>query len=406
MSTETEAVDADIPSLSATADGAMVMAVRGATLTFRSADECPPCEPPAPCTTPEPEPCECEVCEKLPEPAPLPPPPPPMQCGGNVAIASAAFDEDAGSPVPITATTTFSAAGFGLFPFSGKHRLAYRCVFEWGSRGHTASSPAAVSTVEGQSMCDAVEVACAVPRINSTHLESAVFDLGFRGLEAPDGKPIPFAGKSLPSQTFVSHGPSISAPSTWTIRHDPADPDLNPEGFDLVFEVGDADTPDTDLVVTARVSDSAVVAASGISIRRPAAGYRAVHFDSEAVLLYGDAILTLTVVEPGLGGKPGKSESAFVKLLVVSLSTTPTTTPSSTTPTTTEDGLAIRVEGHANVLVQCRPGDYKCQASEVCAIITGCPCVWQQYDCRSIARVHHCSSNTPRGLLADHLFPI
>ncbi len=45
------------------------------------------------------------------------------------------------------------------------------------------------------------------------------------------------------------------------------------------------------------------------------------------------------------------------------------------------DGLPIKVEGHADVLVKCKPGDFSCQAQQVCEKVTGYPCTHQQYDC-------------------------
>jgi hypothetical protein len=44
-------------------------------------------------------------------------------------------------------------------------------------------------------------------------------------------------------------------------------------------------------------------------------------------------------------------------------------------------GLSLVVEGHANVSVQCKAGDYSCEAQQLCNLITGEVCVWQQYDC-------------------------
>ncbi len=46
-------------------------------------------------------------------------------------------------------------------------------------------------------------------------------------------------------------------------------------------------------------------------------------------------------------------------------------------------GLSIVVEGHANVTVNCKAGDYSCQAHEVCNKVTGLQCTFQQYDCYS-----------------------
>jgi hypothetical protein len=44
-------------------------------------------------------------------------------------------------------------------------------------------------------------------------------------------------------------------------------------------------------------------------------------------------------------------------------------------------GLSIEVEGHANVVVNCKAGDYNCEAQQVCNQVTNSVCVWQQYDC-------------------------
>jgi hypothetical protein len=46
-----------------------------------------------------------------------------------------------------------------------------------------------------------------------------------------------------------------------------------------------------------------------------------------------------------------------------------------------EPGLLIQVEGHADVLVNCKKGDYSCQAKEICEKITGVQCVYQDYQC-------------------------
>lgn len=54
----------DIPALFTSHDGAMVMSVRGATLTFRGAESCPPCK-----QCPEPE--ACPIQEPCPEPEPI-----------------------------------------------------------------------------------------------------------------------------------------------------------------------------------------------------------------------------------------------------------------------------------------------------------------------------------------------
>ncbi len=45
------------------------------------------------------------------------------------------------------------------------------------------------------------------------------------------------------------------------------------------------------------------------------------------------------------------------------------------------DGIAIKVEGHADVLVKCKPGDYSCQAKQVCEKVTGYNCSYQDYQC-------------------------
>lgn len=44
-------------------------------------------------------------------------------------------------------------------------------------------------------------------------------------------------------------------------------------------------------------------------------------------------------------------------------------------------GLSIAIEGHANELVNCKPGDFNCEGREVCNKVTGLQCVFQQYDC-------------------------
>ena len=43
--------------------------------------------------------------------------------------------------------------------------------------------------------------------------------------------------------------------------------------------------------------------------------------------------------------------------------------------------LSIVVEGHANVLVACVAGDYKCQAQQLCNKITNSECLFQDYEC-------------------------
>ena len=49
--------------------------------------------------------------------------------------------------------------------------------------------------------------------------------------------------------------------------------------------------------------------------------------------------------------------------------------------------LSIVVEGHANVSVFCRVGDYACQAREVCEAVTGTVCVHQEYNCAGAGQV-------------------
>lgn len=44
-------------------------------------------------------------------------------------------------------------------------------------------------------------------------------------------------------------------------------------------------------------------------------------------------------------------------------------------------GLVIKVEGHADVVVQCVGGDYSCQAKSVCEQVTNTTCIWRQYEC-------------------------
>lgn len=44
-------------------------------------------------------------------------------------------------------------------------------------------------------------------------------------------------------------------------------------------------------------------------------------------------------------------------------------------------GLVIKVEGHADVVVQCAAGDFSCQAQKVCEAVTGTTCLYQTYDC-------------------------
>ena len=43
--------------------------------------------------------------------------------------------------------------------------------------------------------------------------------------------------------------------------------------------------------------------------------------------------------------------------------------------------LRVQVEGHADVVVGCAPGDYSCQARLLCNVVTGYQCVHQAYDC-------------------------
>lgn len=134
----------DIPALFTSHDGAMVMSVRGATLTFRGAESCPPCK-----QCPEPE--ACPIQEPCPEPEPIQPPPPPKgACAPELSLA--VFSGKAASPPATITAQTIVAAGRGLFPFDSGNDLAYRCVFGWGNEGLNASSPASVKKVDGQSM--------------------------------------------------------------------------------------------------------------------------------------------------------------------------------------------------------------------------------------------------------------
>ncbi len=50
-------------------------------------------------------------------------------------------------------------------------------------------------------------------------------------------------------------------------------------------------------------------------------------------------------------------------------------------PASCQKGLAIKVEGHADVLVSCMKGDYSCEAKQVCEKVTNYACTFQQYDC-------------------------
>lgn len=70
-----------------------------------------------------------------------------------------------------------------------------------------ASSPADVSLVAGQSMCDAIRVTCKVPMVDSAHLESPMFDLRFIGLMDALGAVVDSIGSTHPVKAFVSHGP-------------------------------------------------------------------------------------------------------------------------------------------------------------------------------------------------------
>jgi hypothetical protein len=49
--------------------------------------------------------------------------------------------------------------------------------------------------------------------------------------------------------------------------------------------------------------------------------------------------------------------------------------------------LSIVVEGHANVNVFCRVGDYACQARDICEAITGTVCVHQDFNCAGAGNV-------------------
>jgi hypothetical protein len=55
--------------------------------------------------------------------------------------------------------------------------------------------------------------------------------------------------------------------------------------------------------------------------------------------------------------------------------------PMSNPPAACQKGLAIQVEGHADVIVTCAKGDYSCQAKQICEKITKVPCVYQDYTC-------------------------
>lgn len=48
---------------------------------------------------------------------------------------------------------------------------------------------------------------------------------------------------------------------------------------------------------------------------------------------------------------------------------------------TCNTGLTISIDGHAPVVVNCSVGDYNCQAQQVCNLVTGYACIWQDYDC-------------------------
>ncbi len=46
-----------------------------------------------------------------------------------------------------------------------------------------------------------------------------------------------------------------------------------------------------------------------------------------------------------------------------------------------QPGLLIKVEGHADVLVSCKAGDYSCQAKQICEKITNTTCIYQDFQC-------------------------
>lgn len=59
-----------------------------------------------------------------------------------------------------------------------------------------------------------------------------------------------------------------------------------------------------------------------------------------------------------------------------------TTVTSSPTTTPTPDGLAIKIDGAPTVRgITCKPGEYSCQAKQLCEKLTGLPCIHQGYDC-------------------------
>lgn len=55
--------------------------------------------------------------------------------------------------------------------------------------------------------------------------------------------------------------------------------------------------------------------------------------------------------------------------------------PMPNAPSTCQNGLVIKIDGHADVLVTCKAGDYNCQAQQVCEKVTKTTCTMQPYDC-------------------------
>lgn len=84
----------------------------------------------------------------------------------------------------------------------------------------------------------------------------------------------------------------------WQIRFDVGNTDAFSDGFDLDVSVSDLDTSDDNLMVTADISDRAVVSAAGISVLHNVPGSRTIHIEASAVKSLGDAVLTITVTEP------------------------------------------------------------------------------------------------------------
>lgn len=137
---------------------------------------------------------------------------------------------------------------------------------------------------------------------------------------------------------------NVDAPREWRIAYELGNPSSAPDGWNLVVSVSDLDTAEDRLMVTVVSSDSAVLESAGISVERTAPGSRTIHIPATAVVGHGDAILKVTVAEPGIGKQPGLKISTNIDFTAEPVSTTPTSTPTSTATTTEHPLIKIDIE--------------------------------------------------------------